>query len=83
MTVLSSARTRRLQQVLEAWLQLVLAAGGPVITIPLMLQYVEDCLDLDVHSLLLSQKPVATCESDKSGSPNLFPPGFKLLEFYI
>jgi hypothetical protein len=42
--------------------------------IPLMLQYVEDCLDLDVQGLLISQQPVATRESDESGSPGLFPP---------
>jgi hypothetical protein len=53
---LSSARTRRLELVLEAWLQLDLEAESPVVTIPLMLQYVEDCLDLDEQGLDLHEQ---------------------------
>ena len=52
----SSARTRRLELVLEAWFQLDLEAESPVVTIPLMLQYVEDCLDLDEQGLDLHEQ---------------------------
>jgi hypothetical protein len=53
---LSSARTRRLQLVLEE--------GSSVIMIPMTLQYVVDRRDLDVQGMLYSQQLDAKRESD-------------------